>query len=388
VTELENQLREAFGAKASAIAPPPPPLELQPRPVRRLWGSGSAGTWARRRWLVPLAAAASVVAVTAVALIAGRALPAKPPRAAAPAVPPYYVAVQTSGPASRPATAASVATVRSTATGAVLATIRPPAPFTGFSLVSGAADDRTFLLLAHGAVRRNGNVWNRFYLLHIDPFAATAPKRASLIRLPVHGRGPLPVPSDWQVQAMALSPDGGSLVAVMINGDGGYLLVVYSDLWDNSGSTRAGRICPHVGLGLPGTGPSCSMVAVSWVQAQVRIGLVPGARGKWHVVQLTPEGLSVLISYRESGGAPVVLNRLSGANFGSLTWIHMPAHVTGRTNGYRILRTVAAQSVLWTSADGNEFIASGARPGQTAGIYRGRSYTPLPWPTNVIGAAW
>jgi len=390
VTELENQLRKAFRARASEITPPPPPLELRPRPAlgpaaRR--GSGSAATLAQRRRLIPLAAAAAVVAVIAVALIAGRALPAKPPPPSAASVPRYYVALQTTGPVSQPATAASVATIRDTATGAVLATITPPPPFTGFSFVSGAADDRTFVLLAHGAVRPNGNMWKRFYLLHIDPSAATAARRARLTRLPVHGNGPTPVPSDWQMQAMALSPDGQSLAAVEINGYREYLLVMYSNVATGGGSTWARGICPHTRLGASITDPSCS-VALSWIQPGTRIGFVPGAGDKWHVLHLTPEGMSVLISYRESRAARIVLNRLSGKNFGTLTRINMPAHAEGHTNGYGILRTLTARSVLWTSKDSSEFIVSGTRPGQTAGIYRGSAYTPLPWPTNVIGTAW
>jgi hypothetical protein len=66
VTELENQLRDAFRAKASEIVPPPPGLELQAWPALRpaaSGGSGSAGTSAQRRWLISLAAAVAVVAV-------------------------------------------------------------------------------------------------------------------------------------------------------------------------------------------------------------------------------------------------------------------------------------------------------------------------------------
>jgi hypothetical protein len=71
VTELENQLRDAFRAKASEIVPPPPGLELQAWPALRpaaSGGSGSAGTSAQRRWLISLAAAVAVVAVAAVML--------------------------------------------------------------------------------------------------------------------------------------------------------------------------------------------------------------------------------------------------------------------------------------------------------------------------------
>src|SRR5208282_5614203 len=107
MTELEDQLRTAFRAKASEITPPPPPLELQPQPVpepaaRR--GSDRFWTPEQQRWLVPLAAAVAVLAVIGVALIADRTLPAKPDQPSAASirasVPRYYVALQTTGPAS------------------------------------------------------------------------------------------------------------------------------------------------------------------------------------------------------------------------------------------------------------------------------------------------
>jgi hypothetical protein len=390
MTQLEDQLRSAFRAKAGEITPPPPPLELQPRPVPDAAahrGNGGLGTRPQRRWIVPLAAAVAVVAILAVALIAGRALPIAPPAASIRAsVPRYYVALQTMRPAAQPATAASVATVRNTATGAMLATVRPPAPFTGFSFVSGTADDRTFMLLAHGAVRPHGNVWKRFYLLHIDPSAATAAGRTRLTRLPVHGDGPLPVQSDWQVDAMALAPDGRSLATVQTNVVGQDLIFVYNSNPETAGEgSWAGRICPHTTPGAPDAGQSCS-VTLSWIPAGARIGFVPGAGGKWHMVQLTPEGMSALISYRESGR--VVLNRLAGNHLVTLARIDPPAHVAGNRNRYEILRTLTARGVLWASSNGRVFIVSGARPGQTAGIYRGNRYTPLPWPTNVIDAAW
>jgi len=44
--------------------------------------------------------------------------------------------------------------------------------------------------------------------------------------------------------------------------------------------------------------------------------------------------------------------------------------------------------VWWTSYNGELAIVGYARPGQTAGIYHGNKYTPIPWPANVIGAAW
>jgi len=73
-------------------------------------------------------------------------------------VPPYYVAVKNS----------SQAQVRATATGATLATIKTSVPFVG---VTGAADDRTFVLDAQRQVMGPTVLWPdppKFYLLRLN----------------------------------------------------------------------------------------------------------------------------------------------------------------------------------------------------------------------------
>ena len=128
MTELENQLRKAFRAKAGEISAPAPPLELRPRtvadPVTRT-GANRSNSPTRKLWLMPLGATIAVLAVIAVALAAGGSLTGRRPPPTAPSeksVPPYYVALIGSQPEYLygyvPAT---VAVVRATRTGAVLA---------------------------------------------------------------------------------------------------------------------------------------------------------------------------------------------------------------------------------------------------------------------------
>ncbi len=103
----------------------------------------------------------------------------------------------------------ATATVRATATGAVIARITPPAPYTTFINVSAAADDRTFVLAAQRPVNVHERLYaDGFFLLHINPGASAAADRASL-------SGPLTkLPGTDQLETMALSPNGRSLAAL------------------------------------------------------------------------------------------------------------------------------------------------------------------------------
>ena len=79
----------------------------------------------------------------------------------------------------------SAAELRSTRTGAVLARITPPRPYPSFTGVTGAADDRTFVLSAQGPQPSVVPPFpsQRFFLLRIDP-AARAGARMTLTALP------------------------------------------------------------------------------------------------------------------------------------------------------------------------------------------------------------
>ena len=122
-------------------------------------------------------------------------------------VPPYYVWLND------PGNAPSEATVRMTATGAVLATIKAAAADGTIASVTGAADDRTFVLDEQPFVYNiPGADQTRqprtFYLLHLS----TDGQPASVTKLPISE------PSGAAVNGVALSPDGTELaVAVSPN---------------------------------------------------------------------------------------------------------------------------------------------------------------------------
>ena len=234
---IEDRLRAAVQAAAGTVAPgSAPPLNLPGQPgrpgrARRPRRSG----WPR--WVAPLVAAASVIAVIAASLaITGGGTHARPrpaaggphtgPRPAAPetraeraaalaSVPPYYLTL--TGYSGQPHRRA---VIRASATGAVLATVAPPAPYGTFSYVSGAADDRTFALGAQrwvpvpagrkgaAARRLNSSAPAKFFLLHFSPAARTA--RLAALPVPMTPGG-LPQEGPAGLAGIALSPDGSKL---------------------------------------------------------------------------------------------------------------------------------------------------------------------------------
>lgn len=235
---VEEQLRAAGRAVSDQVRDLPE-LDLRPEPATGRARARALRRWpGAGRWLIPMAAAAAVVAV-AVTLVAVRNPPpatsatnAGPSRSAGPAVtsapvdpealPDYFVAIkdlevigplppagQSSGPLKAPKPDSVI--VGETLTGKRLATIAPPAGST-FAGVTGAADDRTFVLdsvkIAEG-LRGLGILQatqpRTWYLLRIRP-GATAAQTLT----PLHF--PLPVGAD--VDGISLSPDGTRLAVL------------------------------------------------------------------------------------------------------------------------------------------------------------------------------
>ena len=196
-----------------------------PRWLRRAGWLPGAG-WLRV--ITPLAAAAAVIAVVAasLAITAGGTVASGPrpettaARAAALAsIPPYYVVL--TGYAGQPH---RYAEIRASATGAKLATVTPPRPYGTFSRVSGAADDRTFIVAvqrwvpipagskAAAARRLDESARAKFFLLRFSPAARTA----HLVALPVPGEpGGLAERSSSGLAGIALSPDGSKLAIAL-----------------------------------------------------------------------------------------------------------------------------------------------------------------------------
>jgi hypothetical protein len=162
MNRTENLLRDAIRDTAAQVTPDSIlPLDLA-RPRAQLPAP-------RHRRVLPVLG--PVTAIAAVALIVVAAV-AQHPAGQAPALisggaPPYYIALTTAGPppAHQPfANPPMDITVRATRTSTVLATVKPPVPYRTFTLISGTADDTTFLA---GASAQTASITSpeQFYLL-------------------------------------------------------------------------------------------------------------------------------------------------------------------------------------------------------------------------------
>lgn len=173
-------------------------------------------------------------------------------------VPEYYVALELTGSGEccgpggwyAPRTQA---VVRVTATGAALATISPPRPYGTFTVVSAAADNRTFVLAAQLLARLPLRCppATRFFRLRIDPASVTAGEPARLEPLPIAEQ-----PAGTEVSGLALSPDASRL-AVTAGPMLGPALHLFAL------ATGAGRAWRETGVG-PGLGPGAARGSLSW----------------------------------------------------------------------------------------------------------------------------
>ena len=231
-TALTSETAAAMRELASIVTDAPP-LRLGPR-----LGTTPSRRRVRRRfaaWMTPLAAAAAVImlAITLVALRGNpnaTVVPAAKPAPASDSVPAYYAElVQKPGNADNP----DQIQVRETLTGKLVATVDPATGAT-FAGITGAADDRTFVVDTQpGAIQSpNSNPSKQsvrprtWYLLRLSPGSAR-PASLSRLRIP-------PTPARTAVMGMALSPDGTKLAAAFqtpgwgISPTGSMTLRVYS----------------------------------------------------------------------------------------------------------------------------------------------------------------
>jgi len=205
-----------------------PPAATEPTAPAVTGGRGHARRRSRSSWMrwVPVGAAAAAAAVTAALLVPGHhpatttsGQTAGPGYAEGGRVPPYYISVPWSP--EKPADA----TVRLTATGAIIAMVKPTAPDSKIVGVIGALDDRTFILDEQSLKQTRNQGVNAephaFYRLRLS----SSGRPSSVTPLPITE------PNNVYVAGFALSPDGTKL-AVAVQpyhvGPGPSDLVVYS----------------------------------------------------------------------------------------------------------------------------------------------------------------
>jgi hypothetical protein len=447
---LEDRIRAAAAQTAEEIAPGSiRPLSLHGQgPVSRSTRVGRVAKAGRRsaRWprvLIPIAAAASVIAVVAASLAithrlsdgrsaAARAHAGQPgtgrgqpgphgasqvisaaSRAALASVPKFYVAMTPGGMGRN-----NRAQVRATASGAVLATVAAPAPYNTFSWVTAAADDRTFVLAAQqwtpippgsaGASieKRDNDTPTKFFVLRLSSDGRTA----GLSALPV----PVQPGSVW-IDGIALSPDGSKLaVAVNSNGatapDVNPAIAVYTvatgarKQWVWPGGAVIGNQKPW-GSPLSWTAdgrtlafqivPANGTIEVRLLDTDAPGGIMPSRLGvEWAGGDVTGAD-GVVIS---SGSRAKPANSLRGFNaLITPDGTKIVCLTTGTTvNGVTEFDASTAQvvsdtypqgtDVLWTNASGSTLIVSNA---STTGVLAGGHFTPLPNASDVgIMSAW
>jgi hypothetical protein len=418
MTALQDKLRAALRETAEEIPAQPPPLHLSPQP--RVTGDGRNPRW--RAWAAPLAAAALVLAVVGGSLAVTRNLTHQPaaagPQAGRDGVPAYYVAlITTAKPQSdlenmldSSSATYSAAELRSTQTGAVLATITPPKPYVSFTGVTGAADDRTFVLSAQGPEPSRVPPFpaQRLFLLRIDP-AAQAGARMTLTRLPAGY-----VPAGNGIRDMALSPDGTRLAAEI--GDSLLLagkLVVF-DLaagTERAWSTLPCARCVPDGGGMLWFGVDTD--AVSWTADSQHVAFIWGntvrlldtrAAGsdiltdsktvatwkggliginQWRGAIITPDGRTVL-----------GVEELAGMNLNGPIREHLVSWSTATGQQIAVLNNLDArqlddfEQILYTSGDGSVLVLTYQQPGAKAAIVHDGRSTPIWWSPDIGVAAW
>jgi hypothetical protein len=219
MTSIEDRLRVAARAAADTVADgSAPPLRLPQRRTAR-WPTFPRG---RRTLLAAPAAALAVAAIVITASLVARGPATRtgagaspgPPVAHAivpPALPPpYAVSLTYVGQYKSWKIARTDAVVTASMSGAVIATVRPPAPYNAFVAVTSTDTQhgRTFVLaaqhLAPPQERGPGSFPStRLYQLQVSPSGSGA--QAKLTPLPI----PIFAPATFG--DMALSPDGTQL---------------------------------------------------------------------------------------------------------------------------------------------------------------------------------
>ena len=418
MTALQDKLRDALRETADEIPAQAPPLDLSPQP-RASW-DGQNARW--RAWATPLAAAALVLAAVGASLAVAANLTHQPvtagPQAGRDAVPAYYVALITAKPQSDVANdlgssspTYSAAELRSTQTGAVLARITPPKPYASFTGVTGAADDRTFVLSAQGPEPSVVPPFpaQRFFLLRID-LAAQAGARMTLTALPAGY-----VPAGYGIREMALSPDGTRLAAQ--TGDR-LLYAAELDVFDlatgteRAWSTRTCAWCaPNAGGNLWfGANPDAlswtadsQHVAFTWentvrlldtraagsdllTDSKTVATWTGGVRAlnQWRGAIITPDGRTVL-----------GIEELAGRNLNSgpirehlVSWSAITGQQIAVLNNLNARNLGDFEQILYTNYDGSVLVLTYQQPGAKAAIVHDGRSTPLPWSPHIGVAAW
>jgi len=423
-----DQIRTATRTAAAVItADKVPPLRLDESP-----GSHGFARRTRPAWVAPLAAAAAVVLVVVGSVAAdswlarsgnGQSSNPAASKQAAPAgsftgVPAYYVAVENS----------SLAVVRATATGATLARIKTRTPFVG---VTGAADDRTFVLDAQRSVMGSTVQWPghpAFYLLRLS--ASGAEESFTRLVLPA-------LPTGTAVTGLALSPDGSKLAVEWgpsTNGRTGLLEIrVYtlatgaSRTWFATGSGDPVDQGGFTGSGVDGSqsiswAADSQTLAFDWINqsytigvrlldtaasgnnliADSRLAVIEASRtSQSHISSGPPDYISQCVtdSIMSLDGSSIVCGYSTSTGpyndpYDTTGFIRYSAKTGKQAQVFGVFTFKGNEgggefSLYWTDSTGKTLIGGSATPsGTRVGVINGETFTPLPGIAHLGAAAW
>jgi len=403
--DIENLLREELKRTARKV---------QPEALRPLRVPAPGRSWRRR--LVPLTAAAAVIAViTVVALVVGLTAVQKPaPSGSAPApLPRFYVTIR--GGANGHEVAA---VVHASAGGQVTGTVQVPSIVQGIAFSTATADDHSFIIGAYkdlNLANRGGGFDLRLFQFRISGGG----KPGHLTEL-----APFPARGE-DFQGIALSPDGKLLAVSLLSGtldDIGTLQVI--NLATGTIRTWTAPVTgPQYAPGAPSWVDGNRMIAFTWQRAvaqgtaYVTEGVrlldtaAPGgnladaklivpsgvvAAGAIKSALITPDGRDVIaVTLRDlspQASSHTVIVQLAELQAGSGRLIRVLHTQTARLDQGAFISLQNTLGVLSFDSAGQYVLVQGIQFGwlEVGGPDPGR-FTPLPLPPAapfVLSAAW
>jgi hypothetical protein len=356
--------------------------------------------------LAPVTAATALLAVTASAGVSAYAAPTTasasgPTRISLRSVPPYYMSLvnirnpNIYGP--------QKAEIRDTVTGAKLATVFPPKQDASFMSLTGAADDRTFVLSAEVGKWSPPSGPTKFFLARFDP--ADGHVTLTSLRVPE-------IPNADLLTGLALSPNGTELAMAVLTGKNrsvaqvsvysvktaarirswqstgtiGYSLYDTNSIswsrtgtlafnWFGNGTVVNGKpqLATDDGIWLLNTNkPSGGLLTHSRLAVRQPQPSGPGAYFSWDGV-LTPYGNKIVVPVYWGAGSPSTASGFEefSARTGRLTGILHEVSTTA----------LGGNALEWTSSAGGVLVV-GAPPKQGGkyvyGVLSGTRFIPLP----------
>jgi hypothetical protein len=416
---LEDRLSVEMTAESELIEPASiPALRLPAQGPGPLSRSRRRGPLRWPAWMTALAAAAAVTAVIvgifAIADTVSRPGP-KPPATGGVSysgIPPYYAYAVQGNTFSRTvhgtqygdSVIARYVKIRATASGKVVATVSPPAPYNAFESFTGAASDRTFVFAAQrDTYGKTGNERYKqdqktplkFMILRITPSGHPQFSALSLSETLTAAQQP----------TLALSPDGTRL-AVAYGGSGktavvqvitlatgqmrqwvsprpagtpvltglgdwtsdGRVLAVGQMVIEPSGVIRSGPMQMRlIDTAAPGTNLAASKLVT-----------LHGARGFSSFI--TPDGTKLIGGYGGIPGRPGGTTESGALGVYSVrTGALLRVVARWQLHGRRALFSRARQMVAWSNLSGSRLIVE-VPHGKLAevGFLTGGKFTPLP----------